>query len=133
MAVVLDACALIAFLRDEPGAAVVESLLAEAPGACLAHAINLCEVYYDFLRASDEATARGAIADLLSAGVVPREDLAPALWQAAGRIKVRHRLSLADSFAVALADALDAELITSDHHELDRVAAAGAVRIRFIR
>jgi predicted nucleic acid-binding protein len=133
MTVVLDACALIALLRDEPGAAVVESLLGEGPGSCYAHAINLCEVYYDFLRASDEPTARAAVADLLSAGVVPREDLAPALWQAAGRVKVRHRLSLADAFAVALADALDAELVTSDHHELDDVARAGTVRVRFIR
>jgi uncharacterized protein with PIN domain len=44
---VFDASALIAFLRDEPGAEVVESALS-VPEKCYAHALNLCEVYYDF-------------------------------------------------------------------------------------
>ena len=130
---VLDACAMIAFLRDEPGAATVETLLVAQPAGCHAHAINLCEVFYDILRASDEPTAQQAIADLLTAGVVPSEDLSPALWQRAGRLKARHRLSLADAFALALAQTLDAELVTSDHHELDPLAAAGVARVRFIR
>jgi PIN domain nuclease of toxin-antitoxin system len=47
MTVVLDACAIIAFLRDEEGPEVVESALLE--DACVAHTINLCEVYKDCL------------------------------------------------------------------------------------
>jgi len=133
VAVVFDACALIAFLRGEPGSEVVEALLVERRGQCHAHAINLCEVYYDFLRASGEATAQQAVADLLTAGVLPDETLSPALWQAAGRWKVRHRVSLADAFALALAAMLDAELVTSDHHELDPIAASNEARVRFIR
>jgi PIN domain nuclease of toxin-antitoxin system len=49
---VIDASALIAFLRDEPGADVVENLFS-APETCYAHALNLCEVCYDFFRASN--------------------------------------------------------------------------------
>jgi PIN domain nuclease of toxin-antitoxin system len=48
MTTVLDSHALIAFLRDEPGAEVVQSLLDRNPGSNYVHALNLCEVYYDF-------------------------------------------------------------------------------------
>ena len=57
MSTVIDASALIAFLRDEPGAGVVENVLS-APEKCYAHALNLCEVYYDFFRASNQNAAR---------------------------------------------------------------------------
>jgi predicted nucleic acid-binding protein len=133
VAAVLDACAMIAFLRDEVGAGVVEELLLEEPPACYAHAVNLCEVFYDFVKASDEDTARQAIRDLLGVGVVPREDMDQGLWERAGLFKVRHRLSLADAFATALARRLDADLVSSDHHEFDPVARAGDANIRFIR
>ena len=56
MSTVIDASALIAFLRDEPGADVVENVLS-APENCYAHALNLCEVYYDFFRASNQDAA----------------------------------------------------------------------------
>ena len=43
MTYILDACAIIALLRDEPGARIVEQLLLEQN--CMSHAVNLCEVY----------------------------------------------------------------------------------------
>ncbi|NOT60006.1 MAG: hypothetical protein HOP19_07245 [Acidobacteria bacterium] len=42
-----------------------------------------------------------------------------------GRLKVAHKLSFADCFAVTLAQHAGGQLITSDHHELDPLAAAG--------
>ena len=54
MTFVFDACSLIAYLRDEEGADAVEALLLDRYNICLMHAVNLCEVYYDFLRVSDE-------------------------------------------------------------------------------
>ena len=44
MIYVLDACAMIAFLKGEAGADVVENALLDANSQCMAHAINLCEV-----------------------------------------------------------------------------------------
>ena len=58
---VLDACTLLAFLLREPGAAVVDGLLTAPNTVCYAHAVNLCEVYYDFVRNHDHATAKQAI------------------------------------------------------------------------
>lgn len=50
---VFDACALIALLDDEPGAEVVETLLAEENRRCLVHILNVCEVYYHIYRRAD--------------------------------------------------------------------------------
>jgi PIN domain nuclease of toxin-antitoxin system len=61
MTFVLDACAIIALLRNEAGAEITEQLLLEQ--TCIAHAVNLCEVYYDFLKAENESIAREAISD----------------------------------------------------------------------
>jgi len=84
---VLDACAMIAYLRGEPGAEIVEALLLDKSNQCLAHVVNLCEVYYDFLRAKDEASALGAIAYLNSVGVIARDDIDTQFWQDAGKHK----------------------------------------------
>lgn len=48
MNVVLDASAMIAFLRDEASAEVVMNQMRLPECHVLAHALNLCEVYYDF-------------------------------------------------------------------------------------
>lgn len=58
----------------------------------------------------------------------------PAFWQSVGQLKVNPgKLSLADSFAVALAMRLGATLVTSDHHELDALVPLGLCPILFIR
>jgi len=42
---VIDASAMIAYLRAEPGGQVVRDLLRDPVHQCLALAINFCEVY----------------------------------------------------------------------------------------
>jgi hypothetical protein len=42
---VLDACALLAYLRGEEGAEKIETLLLDNNNRCSAHAVNLCEKY----------------------------------------------------------------------------------------
>ncbi|WP_008314883.1 PIN domain-containing protein [Leptolyngbya sp. PCC 6406] len=64
MNIILDACAVIAYERGEAGAEIVERFLVEED-RCWIHAINLCEVYYDFLRAGGQAAAQ-VLADLRS-------------------------------------------------------------------
>jgi len=59
MKVVLDASAIIAFLRDDFGPEFHDLYV---------HALNPCEAYYDFLRAGDEAAAEGAVQDVLARG-----------------------------------------------------------------
>lgn len=134
MIFILDACAMIAWLRNESGAEVIAGYLADVDQLCLAHAVNLCEVYYQGLRESDETTAQEALEDLAAVGVTPRQDLDANFWQEAGRIKAKHRrVSLADCFAIALTLRVGGVLITSDHHELKPLADQGVCPIVFFR
>lgn len=133
MNTVIDACALIAFLRDEPGAEAVQNVLTH-PQTCYAHALNLCEVYYDFWRVSTQQAAESAIADLLSLGIEERNDMDSRFWREVGRLKAVHRrVSLADCCALALACRLGARLVSADRHEFEPLLAAGICRIEFIR
>jgi len=72
---VLDACAMIAFLRAETDSEVVRQILRDPADHCYAHVVNLCEVYYDFARSIDSSTGRAALRDLSLAGVRARRDI----------------------------------------------------------
>jgi PIN domain nuclease of toxin-antitoxin system len=130
---VLDASALVAYIGGEPGGAVVASLLSDPSALCYAHSVNLCEVYYDSLRAAGPASARRVIATLFADGVVERRDMNRRFWQRVGALKARGRISLADCFCIALAQELQAEVVTSDRREFGPIVSLGIVPVRFIR
>ena len=133
MIYVLDACAMLAYLRNEVGANVVESALLDTNSQCLAHAINLCEVYYIFHRDSGESDADGAVQDLKSVGVIERNDFDEAFWKEVGKLKAGGGISIPDCFAITLSKRVGGTVLTSDHKEFDPVAAAGICSITFIR
>lgn len=134
MTFVLDASAMIAYLGDEPAADVVAEALLDPESRCHAHALNPCEVFYDFRRASGQADALQAIADLAEVGVLEDTDLSAPVWQAAGTLKANlRRISLADCFAIELAERLGAAVLTADHHEFDALAVQTGYRVKFIR
>jgi PIN domain nuclease of toxin-antitoxin system len=132
MTFVLDACAIIALLKNESGAEIVDRLLLEQ--TCMAHSVNLCEVYYDFLKAENENVAQKAINDLEKYGLIFREDMDQEFWKEVGSYKAGiKRVSLADCFAIALANREQAVLVTSDHHEFDHISEQGICQVMFIR
>lgn len=133
MIYVFDACAMLAYLRNEVGANVVESALLDTNSQCLAHAINLCEVYYIFHRDSGESDADGAVQDLKSVGVIERNDFDEAFWKEVGKLKAGGGISIPDCFAITLSKHVGGTVLTSDHKEFDPVAAAGICSITFIR
>ncbi len=133
MIYVLDACAMIAYLNDEPGADVVEAAMIDPANQCYAHAVNLCEVFYQFMRAGGESAATTAINDLYSMSVQERADFDQAFWHDAGKLKAKGKVSLADCFAIALTNRVGGTLLSSDHHELDQIVAANVCLIQFIR
>ena len=134
MIYVLDACAMIAWLSNEPGADVVDRAVRDVNSQCLAHAINLCEVFYDAYRNAGHAQAQSVLSDLYAVQIIERNDFDSAFWREAGRLKGTHRkLSLADCCAIALSNRVGGLLLTSDHHEFDPLAALGVCPIAFIR
>lgn len=133
MPAVMDACAIIAYLRDEPGADVVEAVLLNE--TCFIHALNLCEVYKDCLfRGESVAIADALLADLAEVGLLSREDMDPELWKRVAVLKEEIRkIPYGDCFALALTQRLNGVLYTSDHNDFDRAAATGKHAIKFIR
>jgi len=133
MIYIFDACAMIAFLRKELGSIIVEEILLDKNNRCFAHAINLCEVFYDFHRLSGEQAAEKAISDLKQAGIIERNDFDQKFWKEVGRTKSQNRASLADCIAVVLVNQLGGTILTSDHHEFDKLAQDSVCSIQFIR
>jgi len=113
---VLDGYAVIAFLFDEPGADIVEDILAEAVDfvrPVFISAVNWAEVLYIVRRWQGQAGvnkvlefSRNMPFEIVPADVIRSEQ--------AAEYKSAYRLSLADAFAVALAKEKRAELVTGD-------------------
>src|SRR5437899_1611100 len=122
---------MIAYLRQEPGWQVVDQILQNPADVSYAHAVNLCEVYYYFVRVANRTIAQAAIADLFAAGVVAREDLDQAFWEDVGDLIATVRntpglaLSLADACGIALARRLGCEFVADDHAHLDPLLPLG--------
>lgn len=123
---------MIAYLQDGDGAEAVEEHLVGNEG-CMAHAVNLCEVYYGYLRDEGEDAANTAIETLKGDGLMVREDIDEPFWQEVGGYKAANRVSLADCFAIALANLNDGRVVTSDHHEIDSIKEQGVCEVEFIR
>lgn len=131
--VVLDACALIAFLNDEPGADVIAAVLEEIPTVEMA-AINLLEIAYDAVRRTGQPSSATDVIDAVcKLPIFIRWDIDQEIVETAARFKTRFRISLADSIALALAATRHAPLATSDHHEFDSIEIANEARFLWIR
>lgn len=131
---VADSSALIAYLRDEDGASAVDDAFVDPNSRIFCHALNLCEVYYDTLRAFGESVADEAVALLQADGLEIVGDMPTAFWKDAGKIKVSPGgLSLADCVAIALARQKSCALLTADHHEMDKLVGTGLVELDFVR
>jgi len=113
---VLDSFALIAYFRDEPGAAAVESLLvAAAKKDSPLHMtdVNYAEVKYCIVK-KDGAQAWENAAKILQGLPIDFHSTHRALADTAADFKARFKMSLADAFAAALAKEQNAELATGD-------------------
>ena len=113
---VLDSHALLKLLLDEPGAETV-SLILEKAGQrdqpVHMTEVNYAEVQYTVRRRDGDA-AWTAIANELRAAPIEFHPADRHLADLAADLKARHRISLADAFAAALAKERKTELVTGD-------------------
>ncbi len=135
---VLDSSAVVAFLKDEPGAAGVADLFANTNIPLYIHSANLCEVFHIMWRRDGEDSAQISIAKLLDAGVIERSDMDGEFWRDAGSLIAMRRLAngslpLGDALGVALARRLNTEFVTSDRHEIEPLHNDNLVQALFIR
>ena len=133
---VLDSCALIAYLRKEDGALNVADLFKEAfEKKCeiYLHKASVAEVYYDTLRISDRSKAENMIKDLTLLPIVFSNNFSNTFIRQIGYFKVNHKISFADSFVLALASIKKAIVISSDHHEFDKIEKIKILSFHWIR
>jgi len=109
---VLDASAIVAVLRQEPGAEIVAEVLAR--DRCAASAVNIAEVV-------SKLTDRGVSPELIASSIQGLElEIHAFTLEAAfstGHVRARTRaggLSLADRACVALGERLGLPLVTTD-------------------
>ncbi len=113
---VLDSFALLALLRDEPGSEAVAHILERAgqrDQPVHMTEVNYAEVQY-MVRRKDGDEAWKAIANELKAAPIEFHPADRHLADLAAEFKARHKISLADAFAAALAKERKAELVTGD-------------------
>lgn len=119
---VLDAYAVIAYLRDEPAAEEVRPLL-ESGNATLT-AVGVAEVLDHLIRLAG-ADEENAALDLAQLGLLEGMAVDANLGLAAGRLRARHyhrsrcAVSMADCIEAEAARQARASLATSDPHLLD--------------
>ena len=133
---VLDACALIALLQEEPGADKVATILNSADNGeaeIVMHKVNFLEVYYDAYRSRGKEQANLMWTKFEKLPVKINAEIPDEIFTEAGRLKASYKISFADSFALAQAIVSDGELLTSDHHEFDCMDGIEPVRFHWIR
>ena len=121
---VLDACALLALLNNEKGADVVADVINAANNdktSISMHKANLLEVYYDVFRSVSKSKADEVFGEIKNSPVNVISEISDAVFEEAGRLKALHKISFADTFALATASVNNATLLTADHHEMDKV------------
>ena len=115
-AAVLDSHALLSFFRGEDTAIQVKDLLHTAASAdrpLHMTEVNYAEVKYILLK-KDGAEAWKRAADILTSLPIEFHPADRRLADAAADFKSRHKISLADAFAAALAKERKTELVTGD-------------------
>lgn len=111
---VADAYALLAFFAGQPGGDRVAAILADPDNTLHVSSINLGEVYYILLRRHGPVAAQDVERDVFDQ---PNVEVVDSTWErirAAAAIKAGGGMSFADAFAAALAQELDATLVTGD-------------------
>ena len=133
---ILDACALIAYFKNETGSEAMVQFFCQADDGDISifmHKLNLLEVFYGFYRDDGKEKADAILDDSLLLPIIFVDELEESLFREAGRLKASHDISFADSIALALASVRGGSLITADHHEFEIIENKETIRFSWIR
>jgi PIN domain nuclease of toxin-antitoxin system len=133
---ILDACAVIALLKNEPGADKVDDIIVQAKaGNCTVsmNKYNLLEVYYGFYREDGKDFAEQQIKAIRDSNVIIIDTLTDTIFNEAGRLKATYQISLADAIVLAHGSADDVTVVSSDHHEFDSIEQSESITFHWFR
>lgn len=129
---VVDASALIAYFKDEPGHERFVELLADEENVLAIHIVNLCEVYYGYYRSDGPKRAGEAWSKAVSfLQVLEKAD--QSFMKRVGRWKATRDIPLGDAFAAATAENDAVPLVTTDHTNFDPIYQSGTLQIVWLR
>jgi predicted nucleic acid-binding protein len=134
---VLDACGLIAYFAKEDGAEQIKEIFEQAIDntntTVFMHKLNLLEVYYDVIKTYNEQEANNMLEIIMEMPIKIIPEISDIVFKKAGFLKVRYKISLADSVALAESMTRNAVLITSDHHEFEPIEKKENILIKWFR
>jgi predicted nucleic acid-binding protein len=125
MRFVLDACALIAYFKAEPGEDIIRGLINRAAtrdDALFMSVYNLLEICYGFYREIGAEKTAALKRNIYRLPITVIDYISVPVFDEALRLKAAYRCSLADAVGIAVAVELSAQFVTSDHHELEEIA-----------
>jgi len=125
MTCILDACALLTYLNDEPGSDTVEDLLKKAADGEISvyiNIINLIEIHYANIRSLGTEQAAIILENIIASPIQIVSSVSTMIFQQSSRLKASYKCSLADAVGLATAIELSGQFVTSDHHELEAVS-----------
>jgi predicted nucleic acid-binding protein len=133
----LDACALLAILKHEAGADVVNALFQRAldgEDVLFMSIVNLLEVFYGLIGDVGIERAKAIMAPLDDTPITIIDNISPSVYQTAARLKGTYRrVSLADCVGLATAADFSAAFVTCDHHEIKAMEQREALSILWFR
>ena len=133
---VLDACAVIALLTEEPGYEVVAELYEQSLSGTInliVHRITLLEIYYKIFARRGYGIAEEILQDYENSSISIEETINIHIFRCAGNFKAKHSMSLADAVALATAMHHSGALVTADHKDFDRIQHEYDVDFLWIR
>ncbi len=113
---VLDSYAVLAYFQAEPAGLKVRDILKQASAGdvqAFLSLINVGEIIYTIGRKLGDETARDILQDVLRLPIQLAEATMDRVLAAAS-VKAQYAVSYADSFAIALAQELNATVVTGD-------------------
>ena len=133
---ILDACALIAVLAMEKGADNIRNLFQKAvdhEAILIMNKFNFLEVYYRIYRLYGKNDAEKLFNTIKQMPILINENLTDDVLKEAGRLKVEHKISIADSIAIAETIVQKGSLVTSDHNEIETVESKENINVIWFR
>ncbi|GBU20692.1 hypothetical protein R80B4_00571 [Fibrobacteres bacterium R8-0-B4] len=133
---VLDACALIAIINNEPGSDRIGSLIREAAHQNLVlkmNQVNLLEVYFYIMKIYGQDKADEILSDMETYPISLITELSREVIKEAGRIKMTYNISMGDSVAAAESMVSGGTLVTSDHKDFEMAAQSGKIKVLWFK
>jgi PIN domain nuclease of toxin-antitoxin system len=129
---VFDACAVLAFIKEERGMEIVKNAI-ESDAEVFLHAVTLLEIYYNIVKEIGRNNADLFFEQIVKTKIKIIYEITESTIKYAGYFKSKYKISLGDSFVVATAKLFDATIVSSDHHELDIIEKTEKLNFLWIR